>query len=173
VLPSEKSSKEVVSPIPRQHLLKTASVCSAELLEQKSVCHAAAVFDNILTWSTNAELSSNFCIRERELNVIVGIRIALPFLPATTNILLIFRASVLPCMRRCILSNTMTANRTTNVELWQMKYLLMQQVTQVFAFLPPSGIVKSSLKPKMYGVNCPLSDSMNISRNTASPSKTQ
>ena len=60
------------------------------MLKQKIVCHTAAVFDNILAWSTNAELSSNFCIRERELNVVVGIRIALPFLPATTNILLVF-----------------------------------------------------------------------------------
>jgi hypothetical protein len=35
------------------------------MLEQKIVCHTAAVLDSILAWSTNAELSGNFCIWER------------------------------------------------------------------------------------------------------------
>jgi hypothetical protein len=60
------------------------------MLKQKIVCYTTALLDDRFTWTPNAELSSNFCIRERELNIFVDIQNKLPFLPTTTNILPVF-----------------------------------------------------------------------------------
>jgi hypothetical protein len=75
----KRASKEAVLPILCNICWQPSAIIRKNMLKQKIVGYTTALLDNIFT-----ELSSNFCIGERELNIFIDIQNMLPFLPATT-----------------------------------------------------------------------------------------